>query len=65
MAKRRVITARTGERLVRLAFELEDLTQRLREEGFDREANGLRRVKDECGAVGYALLDKLGKKAAA
>jgi hypothetical protein len=63
--KRKTITARTGERLVRLAFELEELTRRLRDEGFDHEANGLRRVKDECGAVGRDLLDKLERKNAA
>lgn len=55
---RKKITARTGERLVRLAFELEDLANRLRDEGHKEAESEVRRASNRMGNVGRDLLDK-------
>jgi len=51
------ITQRTGNRLIRLAFELEQLAGRLREAGMGNEARGLIAASNECRAAGDSVLE--------
>lgn len=59
------ISARTGERLVRMAFEVEQLANRLREDGFEREAHGLSAAMDALRFAGDRVLEKRSDKRAA
>lgn len=54
---------RSGERLCRLAYELESLAARLREAGYEREANGVRAMSSEAGNIGRDLNRKLTGRA--
>lgn len=57
MKKPRV--ARSGERLCRLAYDLESLASRLRAAGYDSEAEGVRSLSSRAGNIGRALERKL------
>jgi len=46
---------RSGERLCRLAYELEALAARLREAGYESEANGVRAMSSQAGNIGREL----------
>jgi len=58
--KRKPNVKRTGERLCRLAYDLGDLAARLREAGFDSEANGVAELSSRSGKIGRALNEKMG-----
>lgn len=49
---RKVNVSRTGERLIRIAYDLEDIAARLREAGYDRAAESAKAASRECGAAG-------------
>lgn len=53
-----MITKQTGERLRRLAFELERLADRLREAGMGDEARGLKAAAQECSHAGDSVLNR-------
>jgi len=46
---------RSGERLKRLAYELEALAERLRGAGKESAANGVRSLSRQAGEIGRAL----------
>ena len=54
---RTTITERTGERLIRLAHEMEDLANRLKDEGYGDSQADVRRVSTALGRAGRELLD--------
>jgi len=56
---RKSITKRTGERLVRLAYDLEYLANALKAEGHS-EADTVRVASQSCGYAGRSLLDRIG-----
>ena len=58
MAKGR-ITTRTGERLIRLAYDLEALSARLRRTGFDNEANSVQSAMKSVRAAGDSIMEKV------
>ena len=62
MAKRKTVTARTGERLVRAAMELEDIASRLADEGFGDEEFHLRAAAADVHRIGHRVLDKIEGK---
>ena len=56
-SRRKRVTPRTGERLVRLAFEVEELANRFRDEGHND--GDVRRASVLLGDAGRLLLDRL------
>ena len=50
---------RTAERLIRLAYDLEDLAAKMRDDGYDHEAGAVKAASKGCSAAGHAILDKL------
>lgn len=50
---------RSGERLLRLAYELEALAARLREAGYELEANGVHALSRSSGNIGRGLNSKV------
>lgn len=46
---------RSGERLIRLAYELEALASRLMAAGYESEANGVRYLSSQAGSIGRTL----------
>lgn len=55
MATKKPNVKRSGERLIRLAYELERLSARLREAGHESEANGVRAMASSAGNIGREL----------
>jgi hypothetical protein len=49
---------RSGERLIRLAYELEFLAARLREGGHESEANVVKYLASQSGKIGRELESK-------
>ena len=56
--------SRTGERLIRLAYDLEDVAARLREAGLADEANGVRACSSQLGSIGRTIDGLRNKRAA-
>lgn len=54
------VNARTGERLVRLAYDLESLSARLGREGYESEAGAVRSAMKDVRWAGDAILRKRG-----
>lgn len=52
---------RTGERLRRLAYDLEHIASRLREAGEDSAANGVSHMASEAGNIGRDLDNRHGR----
>jgi hypothetical protein len=46
---------RSGERLIRLAYDLEALAARLRLAGYESEANGVHHIARQSGNIGREL----------
>jgi len=59
---RKSITLRTAERLVRAAYDYEELATRLRSEGHESHADGLKDVSRKLGDMGRSLERKLEGK---
>lgn len=55
----RTVTIRTAERLIRAAYEFEELATRLRYEGHESHAAGVLEVASQLGKMGRSLRDKL------
>ncbi len=55
---RKLVTERTGERLIRLAHEMEELANRLKDEDFQEQFD-VRRASSMLGNAGRCLLDTL------
>ena len=53
--------SRTGERLIRLAYNLEAIATRLREAGEENAANGVRANASQLGNIGRDLRDRWGR----
>lgn len=47
--------SRTGERLIRIAHDLETIAARLREAGFDSEASSVKTASRECEDAGRSV----------
>lgn len=58
-SQRKPNVKKSGERLIRLAYELESLASRLRAAGYESEGNGIRAVSSQIGAVGRTLDEKV------
>lgn len=58
----RRITERTAERLVRLAYELEQLAGTLTREGHESIGGGVRQISSDVGLMGRRLFDDLNRK---
>jgi len=57
---------RQGEKLVRLAYDLEAMAARMRMvEGFEDEAGGVKELSSLTGKVGRSILDKTGRNSEA
>ena len=61
MMSRKPNIKRSGERLIRLAYELESLAARVREAGEDNAARGIHACSSELGNIGRQLDDKQRK----
>lgn len=59
--KRAPNVKRSGERLVRLAYDLEELTSRLRAAGYDSEADGVRSLSSQAGKLGRLIDERVRK----
>ncbi len=46
---------RSGERLIRLAYALDELSAKIRAAGREREAESVKAAARECGAAGRSL----------
>ncbi len=46
---------RTGERLIRMAYVLDELSAKIRAAGHGREAESVKAAARECGAAGRSL----------
>lgn len=57
-AQRRHKLARSGERLVRLAYDLEELASRLRRDGEQGFADGVKALSSRSGDVGRTMISK-------
>lgn len=55
------VTVRTAERLIRLAYDMANLANRLEHEGHGQEGEGLRAISKRLGNIGRGLVDKLDK----
>jgi hypothetical protein len=56
---RKSVTLRTSERLIRLAYDMEELAARMIAEGHDSEGNGVRSIASHLGKIGRTLENKL------
>ncbi len=56
---------RTGERLIRLAYELEGIAARLAAAGLVNSANSVRAASRECGNAGRAVDKQVRPRVAA
>ena len=59
---RRTVTNRTGERMVRLAYDLAELASRLDAEGYRGHAAEVYHASSKMGDTGRSLLDELERK---
>ncbi|WP_457302369.1 hypothetical protein [Phyllobacterium sp. P5_D12] len=59
---RKSVTIRTAERLIRSAYDFEELAGRLRSEGHERYADGIKDISRKLGDMGHNLkLDLEGR----
>jgi hypothetical protein len=63
-SKRKVITIRTSERLIRAAYDMEALASALQHEGYGNIANGVAAAAQQLGACGRLLEETLPSKGA-
>jgi hypothetical protein len=59
MSNRKTVTKRTAERLIRAAYDFEELASRLRHEGHESEAGGVQEISSRLGKIGRGLMEKL------
>ncbi len=62
--RRRTVTARTGERLVRAAYDFEALASRMAAEGWSHDAEAVRAAARHLGNAARNLLDEFDRRQA-